>query len=324
MKLFIYNIIGDKMNSTIVLYIILIIIILYNVFTYLYEILWSDDSKRMQSKRLEYIKKDSNFEYDLFKRSAIIKCFNNDVIDTNVKVENTTIDILDIKDEIVCDTFIIGENIKVISNLNLKANNVISYSKYTVKDDAIFDPLGNLLIIYKDKAKEELKELACKYSISKKALKYFSNGVYLQFAQYKKKYELRFSKPYYDTKEDLYAIVPSVIENKYVEAICINYSNVLEINIPKSVDRVIIEKKSWFHDLSIDNENYNFVIINNTLFDISKNTYVNDGFNTFNYIGVDNKKALIREYKHLAKNYFKLNKLTLEYRTENEVASDLQ
>lgn len=312
------------MNSTIILYIILILLILYNLLNYLYELLCSDNSKRMQKKRLEYIKHDDKFEYDLFKRNAIIKTFSNTIVDTNVMIDNRVIDVIDIKDEVVCDTFIISENIKVIANLNLKANNVVSYSKYTVKDGGIFDPLGNLLIIYEDKTKEELKDLALKYSISKRALKYFSNASYLQFALYKKKYELRFSKPYYETQEDLYAIVPNIIDNKYVEAICINYSNVLEINIPKYVKRVVIEKKSCFHNLIIDKENYDFVIINNTLFNIPKNTYVNDGFNTFNYIGIDNKKTLIREYKRLSKNYFKLNKLTLDYKMVLEVASDLQ
>lgn len=312
------------MNSTIIIYIVFSIVILYDVLSYLYELFCSDSSKRMQKKKLEYIKKDFNFEYDLFKRNAIIKCFNKETIDTYASIDNRIIDVIDIKDEVICETFIIGENIKVIANLNLKANKVISYSKYTVKDDAIFDPLGNLVIIYKDKTKEELKELASKHSISKKALKYFSNASYLQFALYKKKYELRFSKPYYETFEDLYAIVPDVIENKYVEAICINYSSVLKLNIPKNVKRVVIEKKSNFNNLVIDKDNYNFVILNNTLFDISKNTFVNDGFNTFNYFDTENKKTLIKEYKRLSKNYLKVKKSNLEYRVEHEVASDLQ
>lgn len=312
------------MNSTIIIYVIFSIIILYDILCYLYELFLSDNSKRMQKKKLTYIKKDSNFEYDLFKRNAIIKVFNKNIVDTNAIIENRTIDVIDIKEEVICDTFIIGENIKVITNLNLKANNVISYSKYKVEDDAIFDPLGNLLIIYKDKTKDELKELANKYSISKKALKYFSNALYLQFALYKKKYEIRFSKPYYETDEDLYAIVPDTIENKFVEAICINYSNVLEINIPKRIKRVVIEKKSYFHNLTIDKDNYDFVIINNTLFNITENTFVNDGFNTFNYVEIENKKSLLREYKKLSKNYFKLNKLTCEYKMISELASDLQ
>lgn len=316
------------MDITIVIYIVFAIIITYDVLSYLYALFFSNDSKRIKQKRAENIIKDSNFEYDLFDRNAIINAFNHDVIDTNITINNKIINIIDIKNDIFCDTFIIGKDIKLITNLNLKANNVISNSKlYTVKDDAIFDLNDNLIVIFKDKTKEELKFLASTYSISSKALKYFTNAKYAQFAVYKKKQELRFSKPYYDKNEDLEAIVPDVINNKYVEAICINYANVLDVNIPKHVSRVVIEKKSNFKNLNIDKENYNFVIYNNSLLDINNNMFVNDGFNTFNYIDIDSKKNLVFIYKRLSRNYFNLNKLTLDYRLESdrsEVASDLQ
>ncbi len=316
------------MDITIVIYIVFAIIITYDILSYLYALFFSNDSNRIKQKRAENIIRDSNFEYDLFDRNAIINAFNQDVIDTNITINNKVINIIDIKNEILCDTFIIGKDIKLIINLNLKAGNVISNSNlFKVKDDAIFDLNDNLIVIFKDKTKEELKYLASSYSISSKALKYFTNAKYAQFAVYKKKQELRFSKPYYDKNEDLEAIVPDVINNKYVEAICVNYANVLDINIPKHISRVVIEKKSNFKNLNIDDENYNFVIYNNTLLDINNNMFINDGFNTFNYIDTENKKNLVFIYKRLSRNYFKLNKLTLNYHLESntsEVASDLQ
>lgn len=315
------------MDITLIIYIVFAIVVLYVLLSYLAEVFLSESSYFQEKKKEQLIINDSNFKYDLYKRSAIIDAYSNDIIDTNVKYNDIIINIIDINNKIECDTFIIGENINIINNLNLKANKVISNSKYyTVLDDCIFDVNNNLYIIYKDKNKDELKELASKYSVSKKALKYFTNAKYAQFALYKKLFEIRFSKPYYDLEDDLEAIVPNVINNKNVEAICINYSNVVDINIPKNVERIVIERKSCFNNLIIDEENKNFLIYNKSLLNIKTNTFVNDSFNTFNLIGCDNKKNINHIYKRLSKSYFKLNKLTLNYRieTNKEVASDLQ
>jgi len=302
----------------------MVLIIIYDIISYIYDLFFDKSSKKQIELHKKSIVSDANFKYDFYKRNAIIDAYNFSKIDTDVTFNNKVINMIDINRELTCDEFIIGSNITVISNLRLKAKNVESKSKYYyVKDGCVFDYLDNLVIIFEDKNAEELIQIANKYSVSKKALSYFSNAKYNQFALYKNMFELRFSKPYYENEENLEAICPNVIEGHKVEALSINYSNCKNLYISKNIERIVIEKKSQFECLKINEANPNFVIFNKTLLNKNTGIFVTDGINTFNLIGVENKSNLESNYRLMNKHYLNFKDNIYCYTMSNQTANDL-
>ena len=297
-----------------VLNILFVIIIIIVIMQYLFELLLNDDSSYQKKRHKKKIFEDANFKYDLYNGGVIKDVKNYVTIDIPEFYNNTIINCIDIDRNIVCETFIIGKNINHIKQLKLKCEKVISNSpNYTIKDDAIFDKYNNLIVIFKEKTKEELFNYAKNYSIGKQALFYFSNALYNQFVLYERLYDLRFSKPYTEKNEELYAIIPSRINGIMVESISINYANVKYMFIPSTVKRVIIEKKSEFNHLIIDNSNPNLIIFNNTLLQKNTGLFVNDKINTFNLINTENKKDFKSNYKLFNRKYLLFNKYKYTY-----------
>lgn len=305
------------MYTDIILYTILILVILYDVLAYLYDLFYSENSKYTMQKHLSNIETTYPFTYDLFKRNAITKIESSSIIIIPETYKDRPINELDIKELVKCDKFIISKNINFINNLNLDADEVISNSlTYKVVDNLILDKYNNVICIFKNRKLDNLKEIAKTYSISKRALHYFSNAKYLQFAKYKGLYEFRISKPYFDTNEEVFAVVPEKIDNNIVEAISVNYAIVNLINIPSYCKRFVIEKKSCYKNLVIDPKNQYFVIVNHSLLNKNEEIFVNDNINTFNLINTINQKSFLHPYRKIHKKYLNFHNNVLEYRIE--------
>ncbi|MCR5786620.1 MAG: hypothetical protein K6G28_02885 [Acholeplasmatales bacterium] len=306
-------------NTLNILFVIIITIV---ILLYLDNLFLSQDSKFYNKRHEQKIFEDANFKYDLFKRGAIIDVKNTDLIEIPLEYKGVKITQIDIKRKLYVNKFILSENINYIVNLDLQANEVVSNSSnFTTHDGAIFDIFNNVIVIYSEKSKDELFNLACNYSIHKLALNKFSNALYNQFVLYNGLYDLRFSKPYYEHSEDLYAIVPSRINGIEVESISINYAHVKELYIPASVKRVIIEKKSDFERLKISDSNKELVIFNNSLLQKNTGIYVNDRFNTFNLTNTENKKDFKANYRLFNRKYLLFKENSYKY---SLVANDLQ
>ena len=84
------------MDITLIIYIVFAIVVLYVLLSYLAEVFLSESSYFQEKKKEQLIINDSNFKYDLYKRSAIIDAYSNDIIDTNVKYKDIIINIIDI------------------------------------------------------------------------------------------------------------------------------------------------------------------------------------------------------------------------------------
>ena len=296
--------------SDLFIYILMAIIVVVDIYFYFENLWFSPDSTYQINKRNLNIINESGYKYDLYNRFAVVDVPNLLTIEIKDSINNTNINEIDIDRKISCDRFIIGKNILLITKLDLSCNELISYSKdYIVKDDMLFDKFNNVVLIYKQKSREELFEIAHKYSIRRDALRYFTNALYYQFVFYKGLFDIRYSKPYYDKNEDLWAIVPTKVNEKTISSISINYSNVDYLYLGKDIERVIIEKKSSFNNLVIDKENKFLTIYNNSLLDKENLIFINDGFNTFNKNGMKNQNDFKAKYK-------KLNHKLLSFKTK--------
>ena len=308
---------GVIMYSTIILYTILIILIIYDIFVYFYDAFFGPNSNKELVKKKNLIIKDGIFTFDFYKRNAIIDVIDADIIEIPKSYNNKYINVIDINRKINCKKFIISENINVINNLKLNANEVISLSNsYHVIDNMILDKFDNVITIFKDVNQDTLLNIAKKYSISRKAIHYFSNAKYVQFGKYKGLYEFRISKPYYDESKDAFMIVPDVIDSLKVEAIAINYEYITYLNIPKNISRVVVETNSVFKKLEIDKGNSNYVIFNKALLDCEKSMFINNFGNIFKCVNSNFNPPVRKEYRRINRKYLSLIKKPMSYYVE--------
>jgi len=283
--------------STIILYILFVFLILIDIYFYIDNLYFDSNSKYQQNKRLNHIYTESGYKYDLYQRSAVIDVPNLIKIEICANVNNKDITEIDINREVNCDQFIIGKNIKFINKLNLICSSVVSYSdEFRVENGIIFDKFSNIVVIFKEKERNELIELAEKYSVRRDALRYFTNAKYYQFVLYKGLYDIRYSKPYYDKNENLWAIVPEKVNQNVISSISINFSLVDFLLIGPAIERIIIEKASNYKEIIIDKENKYLTIFKDSLYDKVNECYINDKFNTFNKVGTKNKIGFKPKY----------------------------
>ena len=261
------------MNVSDILFTILIsFLFLCVVYVYIYFLYNTKDTRFYKSYFLKhhasYEFKNSIFDFSYEDKYIITNIHsNNDEIEIPDLINNRPVQVLDVKDEIFCDTFIIPSNLRLIINLNLHASKVISNSNYfKVLNDMILDNNNNVLVIFKNKTKDELIEISQNYSISRNLMYKFTNAIYFQFVNYNKLNDLRLSKPYDDKNENLFIIVPKKINNLEVESLSINYSNIEYMYISQNIKRIILEKKVEFEKIDVNNPNYSIEF--DDLFDI--------------------------------------------------------
>ncbi len=298
------------MNFNVVYYILLIILIIVDIVLYLDEILNNPSSKIYQNKinkntivmnGYTYIKDDIAIAIDVPNDNKI--CISNIVLDKKIETIN-------IKKQIICEEFIIGENVNTIVFLDLKCSKVISKSKnFSVNNGIIFDKFNNVICIFKEKSFDELKGIANNYSIRRDALRYFTNASYHQFVYFKGLFDIRYSKPYFNTNEHLFAIVPNRVNEKEIDSVTINFSYIDYIYLPSTVKRFVIEKKCEYDKFVIEKNNNYLTLYKNSLLYKKTQCFVSDGVNTLNKIGFSNQKDIKCNYKILSRNYSKINKL---------------
>ena len=308
------------MNTELIIYILFCVVIIIDIYFYLENIFNSPDSKFFKKKINKNIIEDSNYKYFKSDTLTLLDVPNINKIAIKDEYLNLNITQINIERKVECDLFEIGENVNNIIKLDLHANYVISHSKdITVENDLILDKFHNVICIFKDKSKEELIDIAKNYSIRRDALRYFTNAKYYQFSEYKKLFDIRYSKPYYDKLETLWAIVPNKVNEREIGSISINFNIVDDIYIFKNVERVIIEKKSEFNNLFIDKTNNYLAVYHNSLVYKKNQMFVSDGLNTFNKVGFNNQKDIKSDYKVLSRKYINTYKIK-----EYVVANDLQ
>lgn len=298
------------MNFDIIYYILLIILIIVDIILYIDNLINDTSSsfyknkiqKRMLVKdNIIYLKEDFYTVIDLSEKDKI------EIID---EINGIKVTCINLDKKIICDTFIIGKNILNIQKLDLYANKVISNSdNIKVQGDFILDKFDNIVCIFKEKTKEELLEISKNYSIRRDALRYFTNAKYYQFVYTKGLFDIRYSKPYYDTNEHLFAIVPLRVNEKTIDSVTINFNIIDYIYLPKTVKRVVIEKKTEFEDIEIDRANNSLAIYKNSLLYKNNKLYINNNFNTLNKVGTENKKDINSTYKTLSRKYLSINKI---------------
>lgn len=309
------------MNVNIIYYILIVILVLVDIFLYIDEILNNPSSKIYKAKieKKTFIK--NGYKYILDENYVVIDVPNDQIIEILDEIENKKITNINLDKTVICTKFIIGTNINVIAKLDLKCEEVENKSvNFKIEDGIIFDKFNNVICIFKEKQKEELFEIAKKYSIRRDALRYFTNAKYYQFVYSKGMFDIRLSKPYYDNNEHLFAIIPNKVNEKEIDSVTINFNYIDYLYLPKTVKNVLVEKKCEFDNLDIDKSNNYLTIYKNSL--LNKNTlcFITDGFNTLNKIGTTNKTDVKCNYKRLSRNYTKLNK----FMTYVLVANDLQ
>ena len=134
-------------------------------------------------------------------------------------------------------------------------------------------------------------------------------------------FDIRYSKPYYEKEEKLWAIIPLKVNEKNVQSISINFSSVDYLYLTKNVERVIIEKKSVFNTINIEEDNNYLTIYKNSLLYKPTQIFINDGVNTFNKEGMNNQKDFQSDYRLLNRKRLDFKKI-VDVRIE--FASDLQ
>ena len=201
-------------------------------------------------------------------------------VKTLIKIEcngSLTIDdikIIDIKDTTYIDNLTI-KNVKLIKNFNLKVGSLeIIDSNYKIRDFAIFDKYDNLRFMYNDKSKKELIHYAKSYSISPYALRYFTDAKYFQFSNKRKTKELRVSNPYSLKDNEVYVIIPKMVNHREVNVFELNVPYVNFMYINENIQIVRLEKKSCFKHIKIDENNKRLMIRNKTLVYKKSKAYV--------------------------------------------------
>ena len=267
---------SDILYTIIISFLFILVIYIYIYFlyntkgTYFY-------NKKISTHNVKINYKDNHFHFNFLDHFIIddIKIFN-DYVEIPDMINNRFVEVLDISKEISCNTLILPTNLKEIVNLKLEAKEVISNSKhFKIVDNLILDKNDNVVCIFKKLKRSELIEIANKYSIARNALYNFTNAIYYQFTNYKGLHDLRLSKPYNDSNEELSIILPKMINNQELESVTINYALVDYMYISSNIKRIIIEKNSQFVEIEIENDR--FSILNDKLYDIINKEHISCG-----------------------------------------------
>lgn len=211
------------------------------------------------------------------------------------------IDIINISKKTILNN-VVFRNVKKIKNLNISCKNIeFVDSNYMVKDDAIFDKNDELVFFYNDKTKKELIHYAENYSVSKKALKYFTNASYVQFN--KRNFSLRISKPYNEDKSSAWLVVPQMVDKYRVFIIDINFKCLDYLYISKYISTLNLEVESRFKKIRISKDNHIFKIREKSLLDFKKKVFVNYNKKIFCAFSSHNSTKIDYKCKYCMKRY---------------------
>ncbi len=298
------------MNENTIFYIILVILMIFDILLYVDELINNPESKIYKKKINNITRYIEGYKYLLNDDGVVLDVPKSEIIEIKDEIENKPITYIDIEKQVICKKFIINSNVNVIIKLDLKCEEVeIRNQNFKVENDIIFDKFDNVICIFKEKTFDELFEIAKKYSIRRDALRYFTNAKYYQFVYLKGMFDIRLSKPYYDTNEHLFAIIPSKINEKEIDSVTINFNYIDYLYLPKTIKHFVVEKKCEFNCLIIDKSNNYLTIYKNSLLNKATACYISDGLNTLNKIGCENQNDLKCKYKILSRNYCKANKI---------------
>lgn len=148
------------MNTNLIYYSFLVILILFDIILYIDEIVNNPSSKIYKAKIEKKTLYKNGYKYILDEDYIVIDAPNDKVIEILDEIENKKITNINLDKTIICTKFIIGANVNVITKLDLVCEEVENKSaNFKIKDGIIFDKFNNVICIFKENKKKNYLRL---------------------------------------------------------------------------------------------------------------------------------------------------------------------